>query len=129
MTYLWLHWNLPGVSEFILKAFTVNCVFQKSEGKLAGAYAGLDDDDEPKKKKRKMTTHHVKPTVGARWRAADVSAVTKVRFVISFTDDDVVSDENHSISQPPMHPCFAQAIELIAHPKITLVLSFSWWFS
>ena len=35
----------------------------------------------------------------------------------------------HSISQPPVHLCFAQAIELNAHPKITLILSFSWGFS
>ena len=35
----------------------------------------------------------------------------------------------HSISQPPMHPCFVRAIGLIAHPKITLILSFSWGFS
>ena len=35
----------------------------------------------------------------------------------------------HSISQPPVHPCLAQAIELIAHPKITLILPFSWGFS
>ena len=35
----------------------------------------------------------------------------------------------HSISQPPVHPCFARAIELIAHPKITKILSFSWGFS
>ena len=32
----------------------------------------------------------------------------------------------HSISQPPVHPCFAWAIELITHLKITLILSFSW---
>ena len=31
----------------------------------------------------------------------------------------------HSFSQPPMHPCFAWAIELIAYPKITQILSFS----
>ena len=36
---------------------------------------------------------------------------------------------DHSISQPPVHPCFARAIELITHPKITLILSFSWGFS
>ena len=35
----------------------------------------------------------------------------------------------HSISQPPVHLCFAWAIELIAHPKITLILSFSWGIS
>ena len=35
----------------------------------------------------------------------------------------------HSISQPPMHLCFARAIVLIAHPKITQILSFSWGFS
>ena len=35
----------------------------------------------------------------------------------------------HSISQPPRHPCFAQAIELIAHPKIILILPFSWGIS
>ena len=28
-----------------------------------------------------------------------------------------------------MHPCFAGAIELFAHPKITLILSFSWGIS
>ena len=28
----------------------------------------------------------------------------------------------HSISQPPVHPCFARAIKLIAHPKITPIL-------
>ena len=28
----------------------------------------------------------------------------------------------HSFSQPPVHPCFARAIELIAHPKITQIL-------
>ena len=39
-------------------------------------------------------------------------------------------------TRPPMHtrvlhvhPCFARAIELTAHPKITLILSFSWGFS
>ena len=31
---------------------------------------------------------------------------------------------DHSISQPLMHLCFARAIELIAHPKITLIHSF-----
>ena len=35
----------------------------------------------------------------------------------------------HSFSQPPVHPCFARAVELIAHPKITQILSFSWGFS
>ena len=30
----------------------------------------------------------------------------------------------HSISQPPVHLCFAQVIELIAHPEITQILSF-----
>ena len=35
----------------------------------------------------------------------------------------------HSISQPSVHPCFTRAIKLIAHPKITLILSFSWRFS
>ena len=35
----------------------------------------------------------------------------------------------HSISQPPVHLCFARAMELIAHPKITQILSFSWGFS
>ena len=35
----------------------------------------------------------------------------------------------HSISQPPAQPCFARAIELIAQPKITQILSFSWGFS
>ena len=35
----------------------------------------------------------------------------------------------HSISQPPVHPCFARAIVLSAHPKITLILAFSWGFS
>ena len=35
----------------------------------------------------------------------------------------------HSFSQPPVHPCFARAIELIAHPKIAQILSFSWGFS
>ena len=34
-----------------------------------------------------------------------------------------------SFSQPPMHLCFARAIVLIAHPKITQILSFSWGFS
>ena len=35
----------------------------------------------------------------------------------------------HSISQPPVHLCFAQVIELNAHPEITQILSFSWGFS
>ena len=35
----------------------------------------------------------------------------------------------HSISQPPVHLCFARAIELIAHLKITKIPSFSWGFS
>ena len=39
------------------------------------------------------------------------------------------SDGQHNISQPPVHPCFARAMELIAHPKITPILSFSWEFS
>ena len=36
---------------------------------------------------------------------------------------------SHSINEPPMLPCFARAIDLIAQPKITLILSFSWGFS
>ena len=51
---------------------------QKAGGKLTGNYAGFDDDDEPKKKRRKITTHHVKPTVGARFKGVDASTVTKV---------------------------------------------------
>ena len=35
----------------------------------------------------------------------------------------------HSFSQPPVHLCFAQAIKPNAHPKITLIFSFSWGFS
>ena len=35
----------------------------------------------------------------------------------------------HRFSQPPVHPCFARAIELIAHPKITQILSITWGFS
>ena len=35
----------------------------------------------------------------------------------------------HSFSQPPVHPCFARAIELIAHLKITQIPSFSWGIS
>ena len=35
----------------------------------------------------------------------------------------------HSISQPPVHPCFAWAIKLIAHPKITPIPSFLLGFS
>ena len=34
----------------------------------------------------------------------------------------------HSISQPPVHPCFAWAIKLIAHPKIPQFLHFYWDF-
>ena len=34
------------------------------------------------------------------------------------------SEHRHSFSQPPVHPCFARAIELIAHPKIIQILSF-----
>ena len=36
---------------------------------------------------------------------------------------------NHSISQPLVHLSFARAIELIAHPKITHILPFSWGIS
>ena len=36
----------------------------------------------------------------------------------------VQTPRNNSISQPPVHPCFARAIELIAHPKITQFFHF-----
>ena len=40
-----------------------------------------------------------------------------------------ITNTHHSISQPPVHSCFARAIELIAHPNITPILSFSWGIS
>ena len=40
--------------------------------------------------------------------------------------DACIYFSQHSISQPPVQPCFARVIELIAHPKITVILSFLW---
>ena len=58
----------------------------------------------------------------------DCSKLMRLRYVtvnahvIRESDDaDVQWQLVHSISQPPVHPCFAQAIVLSAQPKTTLL--------
>ena len=51
---------------------------QKSEGKLAGRYAEVDDEEMPAKKKRRIAPRQERPKVLAQFRAADTSSVKKV---------------------------------------------------
>ena len=53
----------------------------------------------------------------------------EMREAVSFLQSTSKDILWHSFSQPPMHLCFARAIEPIAYPKSTLILSFSWGFS
>ena len=61
-----------------------------------------------------------------KWVKCDLSSVW---YSVGVDDSIIRQVVGHSISQPPVHPCFARAIELIAHPKITQILLFSWEFS
>ena len=75
------------------------------------------------------TVFHLLIWIAIHWvcRIATYIIVTKYRCIVMCWW--IVTPLLHSISQPSVHPCFARAIELIAHPKITKIFSFSWGFS
>ena len=75
------------------------------------------------------TVFHLLMWIAIHWvcRIATYIIVTKYQCIVMRWW--IVTPLLHSFSQPPVHPCFAWAVELIAHPKITKMLSFSWGFS
>ena len=64
--------------------------------------------------------------VGRVLLMGDFNARTGTKPDYICNDDDVFAPTPIVLAS---HLCFARAIELITHPKITLILSFSWGFS